>query len=181
MSGSFSRQSLNRRYRHFSHDLASALSILCRSKTVSDFGAGIGLYVEYLRATGCWAVGYDGTPGIDEITGGAVQFADLSLPVMLPITNAVISIEVGEHIPPKFESVFLDNLCRHATELLIVSWATVNQPGRGHCNCQNFATLAPKFAERGWIVDWSMTRPARIMSGDPWDSKLLVMKPSRGV
>ena len=176
MSGAFNTQSMNRRYRHFCPYLAGAIAETCREMTISDFGAGIGFYVNYLRAVGCWAIGYDGTPDISDQTDGVVQYADLSKPAMLPITNAVISIEVGEHIPQQYESAFIDNLCRHATNVIIVSWARIGQRGRNHVNCQNPETLIPKFEERLWALDWPCTELSRMMAGKPWDSKLLIMR-----
>ncbi|KAK7004434.1 hypothetical protein BgiMline_005954, partial [Biomphalaria glabrata] len=54
-----------------------------------------------------------------------VKFLDLTSPQYdVPIFDWVLSIEVGEHIPPQYEDTYLDNLARHAREGLILSWAS---------------------------------------------------------
>ncbi len=35
----------------------------------------------------------------------------------------IISLEVAEHIPAQFESIYIDNLVKHAKEGIILSWA----------------------------------------------------------
>jgi tryptophanyl-tRNA synthetase len=41
----------------------------------------------------------------------------------------IISLEVAEHIPEKYEAVYLDNIFRHAKEGIILSWAVPGQIG----------------------------------------------------
>lgn len=176
VNGAFSSQQLNRRFRHFSPSLAALLASLTRGMTVSDFGAGVGLYVAHMRSWGLWATGYDGTPGIAGLTGGLVQEANLAEPCCLPITQAVVSIEVGEHIPPDRHDVFVDNLCRHATQLICLSWAVREQPGRNHVNCRNPDELVPDFRSRGWFVQHAATADARRLAGSPFSRKLLLFR-----
>jgi hypothetical protein len=176
MTGQFNRQHLNRRYRHFNASLAEEIARLTMGMTVSDFGAGIGLYVAYLRAVGSWAIGYDGTPGIADQTAGLVQTQNLATPCDLPATQAVISIEVGEHIPPRFEDAFIDNLCNHATVRIIVSWAARGQRGRNHVNCRDDHELIPLFGRRGWYMSVSQTAAARCAIDKPFNRKLLVFE-----
>ncbi|CAG5124210.1 unnamed protein product, partial [Candidula unifasciata] len=53
-----------------------------------------------------------------------VKFLDLTAPQYgLPAYDWVVSVEVGEHIPAKFEDIYLDNLARHAKEGIVLSWA----------------------------------------------------------
>jgi hypothetical protein len=60
---------------------------------------------------------YDGAPYASETTGGDVSFLDMSVPVYhLDKYDWTVSIEVVEHIPAQFESVFLDNLVQHARQ-----------------------------------------------------------------
>jgi len=179
VNGSFSRQHLNRRFRHFNASLADEISRLTHGMTVSDFGAGVGLYVAHMRSWGLWAVGYDGTPDIAEQTGGLVQTANLAERCELPMTQAVMSIEVGEHIPPELHDAFVDNLCRHATELIVVSWAVRGQRGRGHCNCRDPHELIPDFHRRGWFVDPFGTTASRKRVDKPFDRKLLLFRRGR--
>ena len=46
----------------------------------------------------------------------------------------MISLEVGEHLPPQFEDIFLKNLDRHNSKGIILSWAIEGQGGFGHFN-----------------------------------------------
>lgn len=175
-SGAFSRQHLQKRFEHFDPQLCDAIAFYCRGHTVSDFGAGLGLYVAALRAVGCYAVGYDGTPAIERHAVGNVRFADLAAPCELPITNAAISIEVGEHIPPAFEQVFVANLCSHATSLLIVSWAIRGQRGKRHVNCKNPHELLPLFEACGWQASIDETLDFRKRLGEPYRRKVLLFR-----
>jgi hypothetical protein len=47
----------------------------------------------------------------------------------------IISLEVAEHIPEKYEAVYLDNIFRHAKEGIILSWAVPGQIGLSHIAC----------------------------------------------
>ena len=69
---------------------------------------------------------YDGAPYAEVTTNNNVRFLDLSVPIYhLKQYDWVISLEVGEHIPAKFEHIYIDNLFRHAKEGVILSWAAV--------------------------------------------------------
>jgi tryptophanyl-tRNA synthetase len=46
----------------------------------------------------------------------------------------IISLEVAEHIPEKYEAVYLDNIFRHAKEGIILSWAVPGKGGLSHIN-----------------------------------------------
>ena len=176
MSGSFRRQQLNRRYRHFDVDLADLLVRLARFKSLSDFGAGMGLYVDYIRGLGAAAtIGYDGSKQENEL----VHVVDLSKPCRLPITQIVMSIEVGEHIPEQFQATFLDNLCDHATELIVISWAVRGQRGRDHCSCRDPDELIPLFHQRGWFVQVNETRHERMRLSGPFRRKVLLFRKTR--
>lgn len=177
VNGAFNRQHLNKRFRHFNDSLAREISRLTHGMTVSDFGAGIGLYTAHVRSWGLWAVGYDGTPGIAEQTGGLVQTANLAQWCELPITQAIFTIEVGEHIPPQFHEIFVDNLCKHATELIIVSWAVATpwQRGKNHVNNRNPSDLADDFRARSWFVDVQATAESRLRLDEPFRRKVLVL------
>jgi len=56
---------------------------------------------------------YDGSPFSEEALEGKVQHLDLTVPQYgLPVYDWVLSLEVAEHIPVKFEAIYLDNLFR---------------------------------------------------------------------
>lgn len=105
--------------------------------TVVDFGCGDGVYVRQLRAAGIECDGYDGNPVTKERSGGICQTLDLVEPQQLPIYSWVISIEVGEHIPSNYEFHYIENLHRHNSQGIIMSWAVRGQNGLGHVNCRD--------------------------------------------
>jgi tryptophanyl-tRNA synthetase len=67
--------------------------------------------------------------------------------------DCVLSLEVGEHIPKEYESVFIDNVCSHTNNLLIISWAVVGQGGDGHINCQNNEYVINQIESRGLLYN----------------------------
>jgi len=55
--------------------------------------------------------GFDGSPYSEDISKGRVTFMDLSLPQYgLSLYDWVISLEVAEHIPARYEHIYLDNI-----------------------------------------------------------------------
>ena len=51
------------------------------------------------------------------------------------------SFEVGEHIPPDFEYVYLENLVRHARIGIVLSWSQPNHyPTRGLAHVNRYLT-----------------------------------------
>jgi cyclopropane fatty-acyl-phospholipid synthase-like methyltransferase len=99
-------------------------------------------------------VGYDGNPDTPTLTKGIGQVLDLSEPFDLETTfDWVVSLEVGEHLPHQYETIFIENLMRHAEKGIILSWALKNQPGAGHFNCQNNDYIKAIFAKYGYIND----------------------------
>lgn len=103
------------------------------AKSVSDFGAGDGYYADtFSRMFDTYA--FDGNPYAEGNSGGLVKTMDLSLPADLPPVDWVVTLEVGEHIPPDREGVFLGNVCRSSRVGVILSWAVPGQGGTGHVN-----------------------------------------------
>jgi tryptophanyl-tRNA synthetase len=77
---------------------------------VLKFGAGMGLYSKKIYANGIHVSCYDESPNTQDLTQGFCAILDLSKPVHLWKHEWVFSLEVGEHIPMTFETVFLENL-----------------------------------------------------------------------
>lgn len=57
--------------------------------------------------------GYDGAGNAEEVSGGFLRFVDFTLPLCLPRTDWVMSLEVGEHVPQEHEASYVRNLHRH--------------------------------------------------------------------
>lgn len=102
----------------------------------ADLGCGPGEYVNYFNKHGINTDGYDGNVFTPELTNNKCKILDLAESVDLPKYDCVISLEVGEHIPEKYESIFIHNLTNHTNKLLILSWAIPDQGGYGHVNCR---------------------------------------------
>ncbi|XP_055875545.1 uncharacterized protein LOC106052125 isoform X1 [Biomphalaria glabrata] len=135
---------------------ANALSSFLKGKTVGSFGDGPGAYKSYLDSLGEVRnyTAYDGAPYIEDVTKGLVKFLDLTSPQYdVPIFDWVLSIEVGEHIPPQYEDTYLDNLARHAREGLILSWASPGQNGLSHVNTKPLADVVLQMNRRGFTLN----------------------------
>lgn len=106
-------------------------------KDIVDFGCGPGYYFMGLKQAGFNSDGYDGNPNTPLLTKGQGKVLDLTVPFTLERTyDCVLCLEVGEHIPKNLETIFLSNIVKHTSKWLILSWATPNQNGDGHVNCQ---------------------------------------------
>ena len=86
---------------------------------------------------------FDGADGVEEYTsrygkpGSLVRYANLcnaSSLAHVPPSDWVMSLEVGEHVPARFEDVIFDNIATHAHDAVVLSWAAPGQPGLGHVN-----------------------------------------------
>jgi hypothetical protein len=128
-----------------------------RDKQLIDFGCGMGDYLRNFESHGFTKIyGFEGLPPV-----GSPEYV-LQFDLTNPVTNHpmytqlkesahnVLCLEVGEHIPPHYESVFLDNITDLAKNKIILSWAIVGQPGHGHVNCLNNDDIIRRMNERGF-------------------------------
>jgi len=136
--------------------LALSLSKYLKGKRVASFGDGPGIYKGYLqlyKEVKCYDA-FDGAPYVEETTNNQVKFLDLSVPIHhLNTYDWIISLEVAEHIPKKYELVFVDNLVRYAREGIILSWAPLGQNGHAHVNNKDFNDVKMLLEERGFFHD----------------------------
>ncbi|XP_045209041.1 uncharacterized protein LOC123560953 [Mercenaria mercenaria] len=136
--------------------LVPALVQVLKGKHIGSFGDGTGQYKELIIASGevKGYDAYDGAPFSDIISNGSVKYLDLTLPQYgLPLYDWVLSIEVAEHIPKRFESIYIDNVVRHAQEGVILSWAKVGQGGYHHINNRPFEYVRDLMDSKGFIHD----------------------------
>ena len=125
-------------------------------KKVASFGDGPGLYKKYILEIGEVLAydAYDGAPFCEQTTENRVKFLDLSVPIYhLEQYDWIISLEVAEHIDQKYESVYVDNLVRHAKEGIILSWAKIGQLGHSHVNNKDFADVKNIMEKKGFMYD----------------------------
>ena len=71
---------------------------------------------------------------MQEFTKSFIGFADMTQKVAVPKGDWVLSLEMGEHVPNRFEAMVIRNIHAHNTRGVILSWARLGQPGNGHVN-----------------------------------------------
>lgn len=118
--------------------MKSLIEILSDMNSVVDFGCGDATYAKNIKnILKIYVKAFDGNPNVRKITNNFASQLDLSIPFDLKEKfDAVISLEVAEHIPKKYEDIYVDNLINHTNGYIIISWAIPNQGGKGHVNEQ---------------------------------------------
>ena len=119
-------------------------------KTAVDIGCGNGQYTRNMIDAGIDCKGFDGSPLTPEITEGLCKEMDFSIPTDVGQFELVLCLEVGEHIPAKYEEVFIDNICRASMKHICLSWALEGQAGWGHVNCRNNDYVINELDKRGF-------------------------------
>ncbi len=153
----------------FSAKLAElAAEFFSRSYPVIDFGCGNASYLIYLHGHGFTGIGVEGTHGLtyrapkpndNELAPGGRQNArpplelvqwDLQHPLWLGVKGNVMSVEVGEHLRAEHHNAFLDNLSRHCTGKLLLTWAVPGQGGLRHVSERTQEQVVPDVARWGF-------------------------------
>lgn len=134
----------------FDQGLSAAINEVLAGHMAYDFGCGNGAYVQAARAAGIDMYGFDGNRSLNAPYCSTLE---LHKPLTLSQRDAVLSLEVGEHIPRMYEWVFLNNVAAHARSLVILSWAVPGQRGRGHVNCRSNIFVMEEMRARGWCWD----------------------------
>lgn len=153
-------------HQHSNKLMKAILELWGKGTQIVDLGCGHNFYVSVLNYAGYHAV------GTDAIDLGSKEFiqADLTIPnlheslwdtgrLQLGKCN-IISLEVGEHIPPDLAKKYLDNLTSFGGDILM-SWALPGQAGVGHINCQSLAWVLEKMNQRGYNIDWQKSHRLR--------------------
>ena len=111
-----------------------------KANRIADFGSGNGDFINYFNSKDYDVDGYDGNPNV------SCNLIDLSEPIIFDKKyDWIISFEVGEHIPSKYEDVFIKNLHDNNIKGIILTWALPNQLSVGHVNCQENYYIKDKF------------------------------------
>ena len=151
--------------------LVRALSSFLKGKTVGSFGDGPGAYKREILKFGEVKIydAYDGAPFSEETSKGRVQFMDLTVPQYgFPFYDWIISLEVAEHIPKKFETIYIDNLARHAKEGIILSWAVPGQAGLSHVNNRPLEYVVKVMGEQGFVLNLYASKLLQKASSIQW-------------
>lgn len=123
-------------------------------ESIGDLGCGLGDYVKLLLANNIKADGFDGNPNTPELTTNICKILDLSIPIKFEKPyDWIISLEVGEHLPPEYEDVFIQNLHNNNVNGIILSWAIEGQGGHGHYNERNNNYIKNKIMNLGYTND----------------------------
>lgn len=135
-------------------------SYLPKETIVMDFGCGNGYYVGYLENQCFYAYGLDGNDQVEMLCNSFYK-ADLSHNIKLSNKCSVMSLEVGEHLPKSAQETFVSNLVNACDKHLILSWASIGQPGIGHINCRDQKEVIADIESRGFKLNEQATTEAR--------------------
>jgi len=131
--------------------------------SVNDFGAGVGQYKYSIlseRPAITWN-SYDGAGNVQEYTQGFVDYFDLTLPLELPRSDWVLSLEVGEHVGSDYEAMLIRNLHHHNCKGIILSWGIIGQGGHSHVNNHSNDYIISVFKQLGYIEDLDLKTKLR--------------------
>lgn len=151
--------------------LCNSIIFLCNSwqpATTIDIGCGMGNYTKKFNETGFVCYGYDGNPHTKILSKDTCSVQDFSVPVDLGKHDLVLCLEVGEHIPKEYESVFFENIINAAKNRIILSWAVEGQGGHVHVNNKSNDYIINKMVTNGFNYDDSATTFLRIHSTFTW-------------
>jgi hypothetical protein len=131
-----------------------ALFVREQAATVVDLGCGTGSYVQQFRKAGLAASGFDGNPATPHLSKGTCAVLDLSVVAEVSVPyDWVLSLEVGEHLPKQHEAAFMENLHRHNSRGMVLSWAVKGQGGTGHVNEQDNGYIKEQICAKGYVND----------------------------
>jgi hypothetical protein len=142
----------------FDEQLCEALKFFIKNnkiKSLVDFGCGMGDYTKsFLSIEGIKCDAFDGNPNTPILTNGIASVLDLSKDFDLEKKyDCVLTLEVGEHLPEEYESIFLNNICKHTNKFVVLSWAIEGQGGDGHVNCKNNDYIIQQMKLRNFNYD----------------------------
>lgn len=142
----------------FDDNLYIALSVFFKKRgftTAFDLGCGNGDYCHAFSSIGVSTIGIDGNPNLLNFTKLGI-IKDLSKPISLVKRECILSINVGEFIPKKYESIFINNLCSNTDSTIIIAWQT-NKKIENQVNCLEFEYIVIEFQKRGFCLNYSDT------------------------
>jgi hypothetical protein len=131
--------------------------------SINDFGAGISQYKGALTPLlpHLDYYSYDGAGNGRNYTHGMMGYFDLTIPLDLPVTDWVMSLEVGEHVPSKYEGMLIRNLHRHNRRGVILSWGVLGQAGHYHVNLHSNEYIIGVFEALGYTHDVELSKRMR--------------------
>jgi SAM-dependent methyltransferase len=158
---------------YFDEPLAAMIHNYLPAGNVLDLGCGDGRYSLYFNRHGRMSLGVDGNPHL-QLEGVTIIRADLTQP-FLAVSDFVVCLEVGEHIPAEFEGVFLDNVTRNARKGIVLSWFPRDGEGIGHVNPRSNEWVKVEMLKRGWARDYWASATLRTASTLHWFKESLAV------
>jgi SAM-dependent methyltransferase len=144
--------------------------------SIADLGCGLAHYVAHFIESGINATGYDGNPKTPELTNGLASTLDLAIPFTFEKPYEwIMSIEVGEHLPAHYETIYMQNLHNNNEKGIIMSWALEGQGGLGHYNERNNAYIKEKMMAMGYTNDVEEENKLREASSLWWFKNTLMV------
>ena len=168
----------------FDQPLADAMTsffIKENAHTLVDFGCGMGDYVKWFLNANFYCEGYDGNPKTYDLSDGYAYVLDLSQPFNFGKKfDLVVSLEVGEHIPQRYETTFIDNLDRHVGKGIVLSWAVQGQGGFGHFNERDNSYIKKIMSKRGYVNDVETENFFRSRATQAWFQNTIMVFRKKG-
>lgn len=133
-------------------------------KSVIDLGCGIGSFLSGVKSAGASEisgieVGYENAkPFLVEDVSDKIKYGNLSIESDFGQFDAAVSVEVAEHLLPEHADVFVKNLCKSSSRMIIMTAARPGQPGMYHFNCQNPEYWIEKIKKQGFTYRDDLTK-----------------------
>jgi len=125
-------------------------------RSVIDVGCGEGWWAVEFERHGCDVIGIDGIWHGDHQLGDRFIPHDLASPLPAHLQkrfDAVVCLEVAEHLPPANARRFINELCYLTEGYIIFSAAIPGQGGTGHLNEQWPDYWTRLFNDNGFAVN----------------------------
>ena len=123
-----------------------------KAKEIADIGCGEGRYVDYWNKRGFKCDGYDGNFLVKNKKIIIIDFTKNDK--LNKVYDWLISLEVAEHIPKKFEDKYVNLLHKHNKDGIIISWSNDKNNGDGHVNVIKMNYVYNLFTKLGYVIDY---------------------------
>jgi len=133
------------------------------SGSVCDLGCGCyGHYTLHFIENKIECRGFDGNPNTPELTNNVCETRDVTEDFD-DVYDWMLCLEVAEHIPKKYEKIFINNLHKNNKKGIIISWAVEGQTSHApeHVNEQNNDYVKGIFANLGYTNDQDLENRLR--------------------
>ena len=143
-------------------------------REIIDIGCGDGSYTKFLNNNGLKCYGFDGNPDTYNATGEC-KVLDFSQPVDIKPSEVVLCLEVGEHVPKKYQDILIKNITDLAKHMIILSWGIPDQGGFGHVNCRTNNYIVRKVIKHGFKYHSGESFGLRTYSTKTWFKNTLMV------